>query len=441
MKKLKNAILIILILISFISISYSAADGNGENGDDLRYDRELLLQARDSFIAANGDLPVKQLIILGLKKTKENVILQEYHISDGDKLSGFDPHHFINRLKKKNIFTDLEITYIREPESVTIELSLNERWTIIPIPMYYSNGKTTTYGLFILESNFSGYGKTVFTGGTYSENTQSAIFGYVDPAILGSDFIGNLFFLYKNSIDQNGTIEKDIYSEYKSKQETARIDAGYEFMKAVRVYLSGGYTAGIVDYEYSDSLNPPETSKYYIGGTVIKYNFLKYYEYLHYGLKGELKVYAHIPLEDRKEYNTVDFKIDYTEKFFNFHQLTLYSSGSAGNKPSVLEDRISGKTGTRTLPADIIAADNYINYSIVYEYPFLRFSWGAVTLSGLWEQGVYNQDDSPYYSYYGPGCGASLYLKRIAFPAMGFNYAWNLKTGNNEFSINVGYSF
>jgi len=35
--------------------------------------------------------------------------------------------------------------------------------------MFYSNGENTTYGLFTLESNLSGYVKTVFTGGTYSE--------------------------------------------------------------------------------------------------------------------------------------------------------------------------------------------------------------------------------------------------------------------------------
>jgi hypothetical protein len=441
MIKINKTLLILLILFSLSSISYSAENGNRENGDDLRYDRELLLMTRDNFISENGDLPVEKLIIRGLDKTKESVILEEYDISSGDKLSAFDPHHFINRLKKKNIFTDLEINYIRESDSAIIDLTLREKWTIIGLPVFYSNGETTLYGAFIIESNFLGYGKTVFAGGTYSDTSKSAIFGYIDPAVLGTEFIGNLFFTYKDSIDQNGTMEKHIFSEYKSKQETARIDAGYEIMNALKLYLSGGYNAGIVNHDYSDSMNPPDTQKFYIAGTVLKYDFLKYYDYLYYGLKGEFKVYAHIPVEDEKEYNTAEYKVDYSEKIFNFHRLTLHSSGSAGDKPAVLEDRISGKTGTRTLPADIISADNYINYSVIYEYPFLRFSWGAVTLLALWEQGVYNKDDSPYYNYYGPGGGVLLYLKRIAFPAVGFNYSRNLKTGNNEFSVNVGYAF
>ncbi len=430
-----------LIFSSLCISAYSAQNSNSDNGDDLRYDRELLLQARDIFIKTNGDIPVKHLIIHGLKRTKESVILEEYHISEGDKLSEFDPHHFINRLKKKNIFTDLEINYIRESDYVIIDLTLREKWTIIGLPVFYSNGETTLYGAFIIESNFLGYGKTVFTGGTYSDKSKSAIFGYVDPAVLGTDFIGNLFFTYKDSIDKNGTMEKDIFSEYKSKKQTARIDAGYEIINAVKLYLSGGYNAGIVDNDYSDSLNQPETQKFYLAGTQIKYDFLKYYEYLYYGLKGEFRLYAHIPVENEKEYNTADYKIDYSEKFFNFHRLTLFSSGSAGNKPAVLEDRISGKTGTRTLPADIIAADNYINYSIIYEYPVIRFTWGSVTLLALWEHGVYNKDDSPYYDYYGPGAGVLLYLKRVAFPAVGFNYARNLQTENNEFSVNVGLTF
>jgi len=71
----------------------------------------------------------------------------------------------------------------------------------------------------------------------------------------------------------------------------------------------------------------------------------------------------------------------------------------------------------------------------------LRFSRAAVTILCFWEQGVYNKDNSPYNNYYGPGGGVLLYLKRIAFPAVGFNYARNLKTGNSEFSVNVGFAF
>ncbi|HNX23376.1 MAG TPA: hypothetical protein PKG60_04970 [Spirochaetota bacterium] len=441
MKKIKPALLLILIFFTFSSISYSEITENVENGDDLRYDRELLIQARDNFIAENGDLPVKQITIRGLTRTKESVILNESEISAGVKLSAFNPHQFINRLKKKNIFTDIHINYIKESESVIIELSLNEKWTIIPLPMFYSNGETMQYGLYILESNFLGYGKTVFAGGTYSEKSKSAIFGFMDPSILGSDFIANIFFIYKDSILQNGTMEKVIFSEYSSRQKIAHVDAGYAISKEIRLFLSGGYNEAAVDYTYSDSLNAPDSEKFYLSGAVFRFDFLKYYEYLYYGLKGEVKYYSHIPADEGKEYNTADYKIDYSHKLFNFHRITFFSAGSAGNKPSVLEDRISGKTGTRTLPADIISADNYINYSAVYEYPFLRLNWGAVTLLGLWEQGTYNKDHSPYVNYYGPGCGVLFYLKRVAFPAVGFNYARNLKTVNNEFSVNVGFTF
>ena len=39
--------------------------------------------------------------------------------------------------------------------------------------MFYSNGETTVYGIYILESNFMGYGKTIFTGGAFSEKIKS----------------------------------------------------------------------------------------------------------------------------------------------------------------------------------------------------------------------------------------------------------------------------
>jgi hypothetical protein len=59
----------------------------------------------------------------------------------------------------------------------------------------------------------------------------------------------------------------------------------------------------------------------------------------------------------------------------------------------------------------------------------------------LWEQGIYSNDFSKNNSYYGPGAGLLFYLKRIAFPAIGLNYAINLKTNENEVSVNVSSGF
>jgi hypothetical protein len=441
MKKYKIITFFTIILLSFQSITLSTESNNNGNGDDLRYDRELLISARDNFITSNGDLSIKEITITGLEKTKKTVILHELEVSAGDTLSLFDPHRFINRLKRKNLFTDIHINYKNETDGVIIELSLQEKWTIIPLPMFYSNGESTAYGIYIIESNFMGYGKAVFTGFTYSEKSKTAMLGYIDPSVLWTNYAASLFVVYVDSIIQNGTIEKNILQEYSSKQTIVRLDAGYSFSGNIKLFLSEGYQSGIVDKQYSGSLNPPESQKFFLTGALLKFDFLKYYEYLYYGFKCEIKGYNHIPRGDGEMYQTVDFRADYSHKIFNYHRITLFSAGSAGNRPDIFEERISGKTGTRTLPADIISADNFINYSVVYEYPFLRLSRGAVTLLAFWEQGVYNEDHSPYNNYYGPGGGILFYMKRIAFPAVGFNYARNLKTKSSEFSISVGLNF
>lgn len=441
MKTIKSLLLIYLLFSALQLQLFSSENSDGGDVEDLRYDREILIEAKEFFIEENGDLPVKRIVISGLDKTKESVVLNESGISQGDPLSQFDPHLFINRLKKKNLFADLSIRYLNESGSAVINLSLHEKWSIIPLPMFFTNGETTVYGFYILEANFLGYGKTLFTGGTYSEDKKSAILGFVDPSFFGTQYAANLFLTYKDSINQNATMDKILTQEFRSVLRTARIDAGYTFSNGVKIFLSEGYNDGIVDKDYDNSIDAPDSMKFYLNGAVAKFDFLKYYEYLYYGTNGEISIYSHIPISEGKTYFTVDYKIDYSHKIFNFHRITLSSSGSAGNRPTVLEERIGGTAGTRTLPSDIISADNYWNYSLTYEVPFLRFNRGSLTLLCLWEQGIYNRDDTSYNHYYGPGGGILLYLKRIAFPAVGFNYARNLKTGNSEFSINAGYSF
>lgn len=441
MIKLKAAHILIPVIIAFHIPLFSSDLENDDYSDNSLYEQVYLFTERDKFIAENGDLPVSGITIRGLEKTRKSVILNESGITTGERLSSFNPHKFVNMLKRKNLFTDIKIGYIRNSESATIELSLVEKWSIIPLPMLYSNGDTTTYGIFVLESNFLGYNKTVFAGGTISKKGRSIIAGFVDPSICGTRFTSNIFILYKDSIFQNKTMDKIPLSEYSSVNRVAMIDAGYYFFNVINLALSGGYKDGTVDKKYDDSYNAPESQKFYQSGTVAKVDLLKYYDYFYYGFKGEIRYYTHIPDNNENRYNTIEYKIDYSHKIFNFHRVTFYSAGSSGNRPVVLEERIAGKTGTRTLPADFIAADNYANYSIIYEYPFYKFSRGLCTFVCFWEEGTFNEDDSQYCHYYGPGGGVLLYFKKIAFPAVGINFARNLKTGSNEFSVNVGLKF
>jgi len=436
-----------------ITVFLLAAHAYGANGavtgsideqalTNMKYDRDFLIGQRDAFIESYGDLPVRRIVISGLKKTDPSVVLAETGLKTGDTLSSFAPHGFINRIKKKNLFSEIDITYKKEDSGVVIEIHLEEKWTLIPLPMFAGNRHGTVYGLYLMESNFLGYGKFLFAGGTISSDNGTAMLGYIDPSISGTRFRGNLFFTYRNEIYQHGDMDYNKLMEYRADKRTARLDLGYTFTDSFRWFASGGYEEGVVDHDYSEALNPPTDQKAWTTGAVARYEKLVHYEYLYYGPKLEVYAFRHIPVSDEYEaYTTSGYKLNYSFRTFGYDRIAFSSNGSAGDRPSIFKEMIGGKPGGRTLPADIIAADNYINYTLTYEHPFLRYRWGAVTLLAFWEHGGFETDNSGMEQYYGPGAGFIVYLKRLALPAMGFNIANNLKTGTTEFSVNIGMSF
>lgn len=439
-------LIILLILPLTAAFAYSgqgsAKPVNGDELNDMKYDREFLISQRDSFIGEHGDLPVSEVVLKGLKRTRPSVILAETGIGRGDRLSTFDPHAFINRLKKKTIFSEIDVAYSVNGENAVIEVTIVEKWTLIPIPMVTANSHGTAYGLYVLESNFMGYGKFLFTGGTFSSGGGTLMIGYIDPSVAGTKFRSSIFISYKNEIYQHGDVDYNINSEYRGKEFKSRLDWGYNFSDRLRWFLSGGYQQCTVDHGYDRTFNAPDDSRSWITGTIGRYENLVHYEYLYYGPYIEVNCYRYIPYDKRYSGYTVStYRFDYSVRFIGYNRLSLSSSGSAGQRPEVFEQVLGGKPGGRTLPADIITADNFINYTVTYEYPFLRFGWGVITLQGFWEQGGFERDHNGMQGYYGPGAGVLVYLKRLAIPAMGLNVARNLDTARTEFSFSIGMTF
>ncbi len=445
MRYISALLLVIAIPLAPLYAADGSNPGNGLTEDaliNMKYDREFLFNNRDSFIKLYSDLPVTEIVVRGAKRSSTEMIIKSAGIKPGDPLSSFNPHLFINRLKGKNIFTEIEITYGKKESGVIIEIKVEEKWTLIPIPLFSSNRHGTSYGFFLMESNFMGYGKFLFAGGSLSSDSRTAMLGFIDPSIEGSRFRVNLFLSYKNEIYQAGDVDYNLYREYRGDKKTVRLDTGFNFTDNFRWFISGGYEQGEVDRGYDKSLDMPEDQKAWTAGSIARYESLVHYEYLFYGPKIELYCFRHIAAaKEYSGYTTSGYRFDYSFRLIGYNRFSILSNGGAGDRPSIFEETIGGRPGGRTLPADIITADNFINYTLAYEYPFLRFRWGAVTLLAFWEHGVYKNERTGDQGYYGPGAGTMVYLKRIALPAMGFNIARNLETGTDEFSVNVGMSF
>ncbi len=412
----------------------------GTAGNDYKYEREYLQRNLDGFIAIHGDLTIKEIRINGLSRTRRGHVLGHSASGPGRPVSTFDPHGFVNRLTRRNIFSDIDIAYAAEDGMAVILIDVKEKWTLIPLPFYYSNSNNTSYGFFLIESNLLGYGKSLFLGGAASSLGWSGSIGYFDPEIMSTNFRMSIFLSYKNSLYRNGDIHGNVYREYRSREQFARLDLGYAFTEHFSLFLSGARRRILTEMDSGAKFNIPDSQEEASGAVIADVRDLVFFEYFYYGLWGRLEASRHFPTDEASVgYGTLEARLGYAKRVLSYNRVSLFLEGFLCDAPEIALYRIGGKPGSRILPAEIIVSRRHASATVSWERPVLRYSWGAVTLLAFWEQGVFD-DGSTGHSFYGPGAGVLVYLKRVAFPAVSFNYAVNLPTRGGEFSAAIGFS-
>jgi hypothetical protein len=95
-----------------------------------------------------------------------------------------------------------------------------------------------------------------------------------------------------------------------------------------------------------------------------------------------------------------------------------------------------GAEGSRAYSSGSLAARSYLNGVVSLELPLYRPGWGSVTLPVFYEGGRVNSafGGDPV-DYHGPGFGLRLYLDKVAIPALGADFVWDLE--NRQFKVNI----
>jgi outer membrane protein assembly factor BamA len=114
---------------------------------------------------------IKEILIIGNKKTKSSIILRELPFSRNDTVNNLDS--VLVRCKENlmniGLFNFVDINYIKEdPTTVIVYISVSERWYLWPMPVFeladrnfneWAQNKDlsrTNYGLNVRQDNFRG---------------------------------------------------------------------------------------------------------------------------------------------------------------------------------------------------------------------------------------------------------------------------------------------
>ena len=341
-------------------------------------------------------------------------------------------------LLNSKLFAEVQVT-INKP---VIEVEVQERWTLLPIPYIFSSDDDYTFGLFLMENNLFGLGKKGGVGGSYSANGTSYFLYYFDPSILFSDWFASM--RIGNNINEP-SFEYDNIEHYS--YEIDDFSYGLGIGRKVflpKLWVSIGIEGNDKKFDQVDLYSPPEDYDSFGIETRILYKNTDFKFYFNEGVKIELEIEMQAyRSDDNPRTESWDLTIDWQKQFISNNALQLQVQLQEVHDSTLGDVLLLGRTkGFRGVESKGLWAYSAQSLSIDYQIPVLRYDYGTWTISPFLDLTHFDAAvDIPVDSFFAGGISGSLYLKNIAFPGVGLVMGYNDEFDGFFVSFSLGLQF
>ncbi|HKK47486.1 MAG TPA: hypothetical protein VJ932_00220, partial [Alkalispirochaeta sp.] len=304
----------------------------------------------------------------------------------------------------------------------------DEKWTLVPIPFFSTDGESYQGGLILIETNLLGFNKQLISAGFLGTDGLRGFVAYGDPSVLGSQWTTGLSAGIGRNEEERELPDGTLLRSYEYDQQRLGATVGYNFTR--RFSVSAG-----IGYERWELISgdPLEDGQFWEPEVSARYDATRPVDVLRVGPSARLRART-VTYQSGWE---VSADAEWAFPVATTHRVRLTGSGALGDMPVVAE-QVLGGDGYRTLPFQAVSADSWGSISTTYDLPIISGGWGALVLSHFWELGRYTTDNVDPRAFYGPGGGFRVYIRQVAIPALGLDVAYNIPDGGIAFSFSLG---
>lgn len=388
----------------------------------------------------DGGKVLGKIAIRGLARTRESVILQYVPVRAGDKIDDLDLDQLRVYLDRLRIFSQVTIRLNEADEEspcrahCTLLIEVKEKWSLYPIPVYVKYRDTEIGGAFLVESNAMGENKGVALGGLISNRGWQGLVGFTDPHIRYTHFTTTLRYLTGRVFIEDATAAGNIIRSYTLMRHDIQSATGYQ--------TRSGFFAGVLAGYRSAELTEPQplaSSSAMNLGVRFKYSSVTPRDFFQSGLESQLDLEKGLVFAG-EDLHVISSANAWHTKTAKHQFLSVLFSLQYSHYPQVLEQRLGGWQGTRTLPALLVPADQFAVAALNYQYGFLKLSWVTFSALVFVDAGIARRDTEAPIRFWGPGAGMRMYLREITVPALGIDIARDMLSEQIQLSFFIGYN-
>lgn len=391
-----------------------------------------------------NELRLTDISVNGLTRTKLSTVLNITGLEIGMEVDESTADKVRQKLLEPGIFRNNISVLLTEKAEKTAEIVINisDRWTLIPLPVGFVSSDSWLAGAVVIESNLAGLNQTLVAGTFLSGDSVQGFGSWNIPNFFNSTnsfgISGSFYYGLEEYLDVTG--DNTITSFDKSELST-RIKIGNTFLSE----LDWEYSTGLEWFKREKTqdifINFNNNQMFWENNLILSWDNLYYMSFFNRGWSLKLKNTLHTSFQDMKTEPEMGFSVERNFVLLDQHLLkTKIDSGwQTGNREIPI--LIGGTEGSRALPTGNVAVSNFVNGVISVEPVVLKLSWGIFTTPVYYEAGVftsYLEEETDY--WHGPGIGFRFYVDKVAIPALGADFTWDLQSKSFRVAVSIGGS-
>ncbi len=392
---------------------------------DLHALRSVLLAAAIALTspARAGDT-ISAIDVQGNTRTAREVVVGALGVRPGDPIDDESLPVLRQRVLNLRLFHEVEIATRRSDAGLVLSVSVKERWTLIPLPIFGASGGATQAGLAIIETNLLGRHKLLAISGIYSSRGQSGFLYYRDPSLLGTSGVLAAEVLADDKVRERAE-GFDVVQAWRDRRVDASVRPGLRLAPHLALRV-GPFAVFRESRAEGASPAPPPAGTNFGLAADLEYQGQDYHEWFNAGPYLLANVRRSLPeLGSDRGFTQSSALATWSMPVAGQHAVSLAVAGHLVDGNPVLDAFwLGGRPGTRGLRAEGLWVERAVTTTLDYQIPVWRPSWGTVTALGFVDAGVSTWAGERT-SWVAPGGGFRLYLRNVALPALGLDLAWS----------------
>lgn len=367
---------------------------------------------------------VQGIAVEGNSRTSRDVILRALDVRPGDTLDDDALPALRQRVFNLRLFRDVEIAKRPADAGVVLAVSVEERWTLVPIPFVGASEGSVRAGLALLESNLLGRHKQLVLLGAHASSGSTVRVMYRDPAVLGTRGVLAVD-LVAEDLEREQADGFDVTYAWRDRRLEASVRPGVRLTR--RLALRAGPFVLLRESRAADGYaTPPEAGRDLGVAADLELSGQDHRGWFDAGPLLRAYLRRSLPaLGSDRRFTQASAQGAWSVAALADHAASGALAGFVADGDPVLDAfALGGRPGSRGLREAGLWAERAITATLDYQVPLWRPGWGTVTALGFVDGGLatWRADETRWVA---PGAGFRVYLRNVALPAIGLDLAWS----------------